>query len=341
MRNRLLQLIGIIVVLVITAACTAYSDSGYEVVYSLESQHRQDAIDLKGELHEERPTIAMVAKSASPYFSYAEEGAREAARQAGIEVTFESPRMPGAEQQIEVVEQLIRKDVDVIAISAIDPEKLIPMLVKARNQGIRVITWDSDTMLKGREFFVNQVETEVLGRHLMDNMAQAMGEKGKFVVLGESRTDAYASELLKWIQTQCDENYPHMMLDEHAGDIKGLLGNRADIGGILELHSIDHATAAEAVKEAGQSGKVKVTGLYAPSMIRNYLHDGLVQKATLWSPKKLGYVTVMLANDLLSGRYPTDGQDVPGAGSIRMLGNTVIMDEPIDFTRENVDQYDF
>lgn len=340
MRDRLLPLIGLFIVMVMTASCAAHSDSGYEVVFSLESHQRQDAIDLKEELHEEQPTIAMVAKSASPYFSYAEEGAREAARQAGIEVTFDRPRLPSAEQQIDVVEQLIRKDVDVIAISAIDPEKLIPVLVKARNQGIRVITWDSDTMLKGREFFVNQVETEVLGRHLMDNMAQAMGGKGKFVVLSGSHTDTYASELFKWIQTHCDEYYPHMIAEQTA-DIKGLLGSRADIGGILDLYSIDHATAAEAVKEAGQAGRVKVTGLYAPSMIRNYLHDGLVQKATLWSPKKLGYVTVMLANDLLGGRYPTDGQDVPGAGSIRMLGNTVIMDEPIDFTRENVDQYDF
>lgn len=341
MRYGLLHLIGLFVIILMTVGCTVRPGMGYEIVYSLESQN-QPAVTEK-EQDNGKSTIAVVAKSASPYYAYAEEGAREAARELGVDIIFESPKLLNAEQQIEMVEALIKKDVDVIAISAIDAEKLIPILVKAQSQGIRVITWDSDTLLKGREFSVNQVETEVLGRHLMDNMAQVMGDKGRFVVLTESQAaiDAEANELIKWIQIQRDNYYPDMALIEITTDITGLLEKRSDINGILDLSSIDEVAAVEAVKMAGRADEVKVTGLYSPSVIREYLHGGAVQIATLWSPRRLGYLTVTLANYLLKGIYPTDGLYIPSVGSIRMLGNTVIMDEPIDFTRENVDQYDF
>jgi rhamnose transport system substrate-binding protein len=344
MRYRLLQLIGLFVVMAMTSSCAAHSASGYEVVYSLESQHHQASSEPSDvDLHQGLLTIAMVGRNNGPYFANAEEGAREAATHLNVEIMFDHPEPPTAQQQIEVVEQLIKKEVDVIAISAIDPEKLIPVLVKAQNHGIRVVTWDADTMLKGRDFFVNQVDTEALGRHLMDNMAQAMGETGKFVVLSGTHNDAKSTELLKWIEVQADEYYPDMKLElvKVAADLKSVLTSESDIEGVIDLYSMDEAAAAETVKQAGKAGNVIVTGLYSPSVISKYLRDGSVQAATLWSPKKLGYVTVALANGLASGIYPTDGQDVPGVGTIRMLGNTVIMDEPIDFTRENVNQYDF
>ena len=73
----------------------------------------------------------------------------------------------------------------------------------------------------------------------------------------------------------------------------------------------------------------------------DYLLDGSAQMATLWSPKKLGYLTVALAIQLLIGQMPYDGQEIRNAGSIRVKGDTVIMGEPLDFTAENVIQYDF
>lgn len=75
--------------------------------------------------------------------------------------------------------------------------------------------------------------------------------------------------------------------------------------------------------------------------MNDYLKDGSAQIITLWSPKKLGYLTVAIANNLNEGIYPYDKQEIAGVGKIQLLGEMVIMGEPIDFTKENVDQYDF
>ncbi|MGO4374582.1 substrate-binding domain-containing protein, partial [Paenibacillus sp. MCAF20] len=136
-----LQLIWLIVAMAMITGCAAHSANGYEVVYTLESHSRPAAIEPEEQHDSGLHMIAMVGRNNGPYFANAEEGAREAATQLNVEVTFDNPEPPTAQQQIEVVEQLIKKEVDVIAISAIDPEKLSPVLVKAQNHGIRVVTW--------------------------------------------------------------------------------------------------------------------------------------------------------------------------------------------------------
>jgi len=71
------------------------------------------------------------------------------------------------------------------------------------------------------------------------------------------------------------------------------------------------------------------------------LKEDFAQVVTLWSPKKLGYLTVALANNLVEGTTPYDRQQIPEVGKISVIDDMVIMGEPIDFTKENVDQYDF
>lgn len=95
------------------------------------------------------------------------------------------------------------------------------------------------------------------------------------------------------------------------------------------------------VSETGKKGDIKVVGLSTPNLMKSYLQDGSAQMATLWSPKKLGYLTVVIAKNLLEGNLPVHGQEIENVGSIRFNGDVVIMGEPLDFTRENVSQYDF
>ena len=53
------------------------------------------------------------------------------------------PTDPTAEGQIEVINSLIAQGVDAIAISANDPDALVPALKRAMDRGITVISWDS------------------------------------------------------------------------------------------------------------------------------------------------------------------------------------------------------
>ncbi len=87
----------------------------------------------------------LVVKSlGNGFFDAANKGAQEAAEELGdVEVIYTGPTTATAEGQIEVINSLIAQQVNAIAISANDPDALVPALKKAMERGITVISWDS------------------------------------------------------------------------------------------------------------------------------------------------------------------------------------------------------
>ncbi|WP_240611946.1 autoinducer 2 ABC transporter substrate-binding protein [Planococcus halotolerans] len=337
-------------ILLIVSACSMPPDSSekYDVIYTLDKvAYEETDADRSREI-----TIAVVPKVANiPYFNAAEEGALEAAKDLGINVIFTGPAFADAEQQIIIIEELIEDGVDAIAVSVNDPEKLAPILLEAKGKGIKVITWDADTLPHARDFFINMVDPETLGRHLMDILAWNTGEKGEFAIMTGALTASNLNEWLHWIKIQQKEYYPEMTLVEVAANddnpqmayasALNLLEKYPDLKGIIGNSSVGPPAAAKAVKELEREGEVAVVGLSTPNPMNEYLKDGSAQIVTLWSPKKLGYLTVMLANNSLKGIDPYDWQEIRKVGNIRMVDDMVIMGEPMDFTAGNVDQYDF
>ncbi|REJ11632.1 MAG: autoinducer 2 ABC transporter substrate-binding protein [Paenibacillaceae bacterium] len=334
-----------VVLLTLASACSPTGD--YQILYD------QDEERSAKERHPDRQyTIAVVPKREGlDYFEAAKDGAFEAAKELGINVLFRGPETADADAQIRVIEELIEQDIDLLAVSSNDPKKLLPVLKRASDNNIAVITWDSDTDEEGRAFFINMVDPETLGRHLMDTLAWSTGERGKFAIMTGSLSAANLNEWMHWIKVQQQEYYPNMELVEIAANNDSyeeayasavrLLESHPDLAGIIGNSSVGPPSAAKAVKEAGKQGEVKVVGLSTPNLMRDALHDGTVQVITLWSPKRLGYLTVALGKNLLDGTLPYDGQFVNKVGNVRVKGDMVIMGEPLDFTKDNVDQYDF
>ena len=323
-------------------------DSKFEVVYSIDDVQLKEA-EKSGN---EQMTVAIVPKQINiPYFNAVEEGALEAGKDLDINVIYTGPSFADASQQILIIEDLIEQHVDVIAVSANDPKKLAPILLEAKKRGIKVITWDADTIPESRDFFINMVDPETLGRHLMDILAWNTNEEGEFAILNGSLSAANLNEWLHWIKVQQEEYYPNMRLvdvvahdeDAHQAYIlaKELLKAHPNLSGIIGNSSEGPPATAQAVKEAEKDGKVAVVGLSPPNQMNEYLKDGSAQIVTLWSPKKLGYLTIALAKNALNNIEPYDHQEIARVGNIRVNGDMVIMGEPIDFTKENVDQYDF
>jgi len=318
-----------------------------QVIYTMEAWPKTEE-----EPEKRQYTIGMVPKVADiQYFHVAREGAEEAGRDLGLNILFEGPTIADASKQVDVIRQLMDRGVDALAVSANDPELLVPVLREARAQGIRVVTWDADVAPEARELFVNMVDPELLGRHLLDTLARFTGEQGEFAVLTGQISAANQTEWLHWIRVQQQEHYPGMELvevavtddDPHRAyeEAVRLLQTYPHLAGLIGPASVAPPAAAQAVKEAGLAGKVKVLGLSTPRLMQEYLRDGSAQMITLWSPKKLGYLTVALVKLLLEGETPYDGQYIDHVGQIRVNGDVVIMGEPLDFTAENVSQYDF
>jgi rhamnose transport system substrate-binding protein len=342
------RILGVLLIILFVNACgRAGTATEYSVLYTPSSDGIQSEEQQQSDY-----TIAMVPKlEGIDYFNAVAAGAREAGRELGVNVIFRGADVADAGKQAEVIRQLIQQEVDVIAVSANDPLLLLPALQEADAKGIKVITWDADTEAAGRQFFVNMVDPETLGRHLMDTLAWNTAERGKFAIMTGSLNAANSNEWLHWIKKQNEEYYPHMEAveivetydnDESAYRLAAkLLQDYPDLTGIIGNSSVGPPAAARAVEEAGLAGQVKVVGLSSPNQMRDYLKNGSSQVATLWSPKRLGYLTVILAKNLLDGTLPHDGQEINNVGVIRVKGDVVIMGEPLDFDKDNVDQYEF
>lgn len=335
------------------AACSVLGGGGnarYEVVYDLKGQAAVQPDGPAGQPGTNPYTIVLVPKAMdNPYFNVANEGAQEAAQDLGVNVLFRGPQVADAGRQEKVIEGLLESDVDLIAVSANDPQRLSSVLQRAQEQGIKVITWDSDADAAARAFFINMADPETLGRHLMDTLASHMEPSGEFAVLTGALSAATSNEWIKWIRKQQEDYYPDMKLVQvvptdddpqkaYAAALQ-LLEEHPNLKGVIGISTITTPAAAQAVKETGAA--VKVVGLSTPALIGPYLQDGSAQLATLWSPKRLGYLTVALAKQYLDGTLPVNGEYVQNVGSIRVNGDVVIMGEPLDFTKDNVGQYDF
>ncbi|WP_332696422.1 autoinducer 2 ABC transporter substrate-binding protein [Halalkalibacter lacteus] len=322
----------------------------YEVIFNGETLKQAEEQENIENLDKYKIGIVSKIRGIS-YFYAVEEGVIEAGEDLGVEVIFRGPSDATWESQKDVIEEMIAKDVDVLAIAANDPSKLGSALQKARDQGIKVITWDSDTDPEFREFYINMLDPEILGRHLMDSLALRTEEIGNYIILTGSASSANLNDWIEWIRVQNEEYYPNLKLldiiptdeDHHKAYTTALqvIEEYPNLTGIIAISTINPPAVAEALKFRNKEGDIVLIGTTTPNLIREYVKDDTVHVNTLWSPQKLGYLTVSLAKDLLDGTLPYDGQNIPKNGNIRVIGDTVIMGLPLDFTKENVDQYDF
>ena len=158
-------------------------------------------------------TVAMMPKSkGNAYFIACRKGAEEAARELGVKLIWDGPTDPDPAKQNEVVDTWITRGVDVIAVAVENREGISSVLRKARERGIKVLTWDADAEPGARDFFVNQATPEGIGQTLMDNAARILGGKGSFAIISASLTAGNMIAWQKTIEARRREKYPQIKM---------------------------------------------------------------------------------------------------------------------------------
>ena len=94
---------------------------------------------------EAQKTIALVMKTlTNPFFIAMEQGARRAERQLGMRLLVKAAAQETSiEQQIQIVNELIEAKVDAIIIAPGDSDRLVPVLKKAADAGIKLVNLDN------------------------------------------------------------------------------------------------------------------------------------------------------------------------------------------------------
>jgi len=295
-------------------------------------------------------------KKGVPYFTSCSDGAEAAAKDLGnVDLRYDGPTDGSAEKAAEMIEKWTLKGVDVIAVSCDNPAVLASAMKAAREKGVHVITWDADAAPDTREYFVNQATPQQIGFGLVDAMAKDLGgdsPAGQVAIVTASLTAANQNEWMKHMKERLAK-YPKLELvavkpsnedQKLAFEVtRDLIKAYPDLRGVFGISSNAFPGAAEAVKQAGKSGQIFVTGLSTPNDMRAYVKDGTVKSVLLWNTQDLGYLTVEIGEALASGKLK------PGAtaftskklGEHKIAGDNVLLGDPLIFTKENIDSFDF
>jgi rhamnose transport system substrate-binding protein len=300
-----------------------------------------------------KPVIAMMPKAkGDPYFISCKQGADKAARELDVELLWDGPTDLDPAKQNEVVEAWITRGVDVIAVSVENRVGISTVLRKARERGIKVITWDADAEPDARDFCINQATPQGIGYTLVDEAARILGGKGEFAIITASLSAANQNEWIKYIKERLADKYPELKLvaiqpsegdrDRAFAETQTVLKVYPNVKLIMPIAAPAVPGAAEAVKQSGRAD-VKVTGLSLPNMCKPYVHAGVIESVVLWDTLDLGYLTVYASRALSKGELKRGDREIQAGrlGKIDIKDDEVMLGAPFIFDKSNIDRFNF
>jgi rhamnose transport system substrate-binding protein len=297
--------------------------------------------------------IAIVAKSlGNGFFDAVHKGADEAAAELGVQIIFTGPPTPTAEGQIEVVNALIAQRVDAIAVSANDPDALVPALQRAQKRGIKVISYDSAVDPSGRTLHLAPSSDALIGATCAQLAARAAPDGvGKIAVVSATPTSTNQNAWLAEMKLALAE-FPGLQLvavvygddvsDKSYREAVGLLKRHPDLAAIVSLSSVGIVASARVVQDQGRAGKVRVTGLGLPSELAGYVASGVVAEFAIWNPIDLGYAATQVAVALARGTSTQPPQPIQAGrmGTIAFGADGIgAMAKPFIYDRSNIDEF--
>ena len=296
------------------------------------------------------PTIGVVVKIGGiPWFNAMEAGIKEKAAELGVNAFMVGPTSADPALQVRAVEDLIAQGVDVIGVVPNDAAVLEPVLGRARDAGIKVVTHESPGQ-QNVDWDFELASAQGFGEAYGKRLAELMGGEGQYAVFVGGLTvplhNAWADAAIAYIEA----NHPDMEL---VGDRYGvaedadasrrtaldLMRSNPKIGGFLGFGSQGPIGAARAVEERRRGGEVVVLGPFSPGQGRQLVHDGILTGGFMWNPKQAGEVFVTLGNMLANGEEITAGMEIEGLGVVEpdAENRTIIVDQLVEISPETVD----
>jgi ribose transport system substrate-binding protein len=269
-----------------------------------------------------------------------QKGAKAMADKLGMEFVTDGPAQFDAVQQAPIVDAMIAKGVDALLIAATDKQAMIGPMQRAADAGIKVISVDTfvgdgDYANGPVTFPLSYVGSDnVLGGKIAcDALIEAIGGKGKIYIQnvkpGISTTDQRqqgCEEAIKATNgavTLVGVDFNDDDSGKAAQQTAATLQRVPDLSAIFGTNLFSARGAAQAVKNAGLSGTVKIANFDAPEAAVQDLRDGVNDLVIAQKPADIGAVAVDYAYLALNGLDTAIAKRVP-------TGYQVI-------TRDNVD----
>jgi ribose transport system substrate-binding protein len=244
-------------------------------------------------------TIAVMPKGTKHQFWQAvKAGADQACKEENCTVDWAGPANEGSiNDQVNLVETKITGKVDGIVLAATDATALNKPLLDAKAKGIPVVTIDSGVTDKDASLAYIATDNVEGGRRAAEALAKAMGEKGKVGLLIFQKGSASSDDRQKGFEEGI-KKYPGIQLVStlEANDPQkatettlNMLTAHPEITGIFAANEPNGVGSANALKQKGLAGKVKLVAYDSSTEEIKALQDGIIQATIVQDPFQMGY----------------------------------------------------
>ncbi|MFV0333703.1 MAG: substrate-binding domain-containing protein [Tropicimonas sp.] len=300
---------------------------------------------------QEAPTIGVVVKLGGiPWSNAIEAGIKKRSGELGVNGFMVGPTSADPALQVRAIEDLIAQGVDVIGVIPNDTDVLEPVLKRAMDSGIKVITHESPGQ-QNLDWNFELASVEGFGEAYGKQLAELLGGEGKYAVFVGSLTvplhNAWADAAIAYIK----ENHPDMevvgdrygvaeSVDDSRKTALDLMRANPDLRGFLAFGSQGPIGAARAVDERRKGGEIVVLGPFSPGQGRSLVHKGVLTGGYMWNPEVSGEVFVTLGAMLANGDPIVSGTVIEGMGPVEpdVEGKDLIVDQLILIDEKSVDE---
>lgn len=283
--------------------------------------------------------FALVPKQTNdPNFTQAEDGCKAAAEELGIRCDYVGPTAPDEAEQIRVLQDVISSQPDGIAVSPINAESVGRVIDQAVDQGINVVTFDSDAPDSQRAAYVGTNNTE-LGEEIGRLVREELPEGGNYAVITGTLAASNLNERIDGVVSSLGPEYqqvqgsPFPCQDDVSRAVQlvnEIITRNPDIDAIVAVGGWP-LFAPEGYREAlgDRAAQIESGGLTMVSadtvpVQLDVLQDGLVTGLVGQRFYEMGDDSMRVLNDMAEGEEPTQEQLFTGLDVV---------------TRENLDEF--
>jgi len=269
---------------------------------------------LSGCNRDHKRIIAVIPKgNADLFWQSVHAGAVKAGRETGVDVLWNGPASEADYTvQIQIVDAMINRHVDAIALAPTDRQALVTVVDRAADRNVPVVIFDSaiDT-----QRFMSQVATNnyKAGQMAAQRMGKILDGKGKVVIIAVKPGAASTEAREKGFEDAIHQEFPAIqILDKRYGMAlvaqamtvtENMLTAHTDLDAIFASNESSTIGAAQAMR--GRAGKIKLVGFdWSPTLLDD-LSSGKLDSLVIQDPFKMGYQALMTAVKHLQGETVT------------------------------------
>jgi ribose transport system substrate-binding protein len=260
--------------------------------------------------------IAVIPKGTTHvYWKAVEAGARQAAKELGIDMTWKGPlKEDDRAQQIQVVEQFVSEGRSGIVLAPLDDTALKRPVDAAMAKKIPVVIIDS--ALKGEvgKDYISYVSTDnrAGGRMAGEELARVLNGKGKVILLryqeGSASTTEREEGFLEAIKQHPDmqvisaNRYAGATAAEAQTTAMNIIDKIRQADGVFCPNESATFGMLLALKQTNLAGKVKLVGFDTSPPLIEGIKAGQIDAVVAQHPKKMAYEAVKILVDYIHGQ---------------------------------------